>query len=130
MTIITQGIDEIINSKVGTAIINNAESKMILNHTDKTQIEKLGKHLGFTIDEMNKIRSIRVNRECREFFLKQGSNSFVFVLEVPGSEHAILTSNPVERNHLNMLKKIYNGNIEFATKQWEEDKLKGVLDKK
>lgn len=130
MTIITQGIDEIVNSKVGTAIINNAESKMILNHTDKTQVEKLGVNLGFTLEEMNKIRSIRVNKECREVFLKQGNNSFVFVMEVPVSEHAILTSNPVERNHLNMLKKLYNNNIEFAVKQWEEDKRKGILDKK
>ena len=130
MTIITQGIDEIINSKVGTAIINNAETKMILNHTDKTQVEKVGKHLGFTTEEMNKIYSIRVNKECREVFLKQGNDSFVFVLEVPTSEHAILTSNPVERNHLNMLKKIYGGNIEFATKQWEEDKRNGTIGKK
>ena len=130
MTIITQGIDEIVNSKVGTAIINNAESKMILNHTDKTQIEKLGKHLGFTFEEMNKIRSIRVNKECREVFLKQGNDSFVFVLEVPVAEHAILTSNPVERNHLNFLKTVYNDNIEFAVKQWEEDKNNGVFDKK
>jgi conjugal transfer ATP-binding protein TraC len=129
MTIITQGIDEIINSKVGTAIINNAESKMILNHTDKTQVEKLGKHLGFTTEEMNKIFSIRVNKECREVFLKQGNDSFVFVLEVPTSEHAILTSNPVERNHLAMLKKVYGGNIEFATKQWEEDKRNGNIGK-
>ncbi len=130
MTIITQGIDEIIKSKVGTAIINNAESKMILNHTDKTQIEKLGVHLGFTTDEMNKIRSIRVNSDCREVFLKQGNKSFVFVLEVPTSEHAVLTSNPVERNHLNKLKALYNGNIEFAVKQWEEDKSKGVFERK
>lgn len=121
MTIITQGIDEIVNSKVGTAIINNAETKMILNHTDKTQVEKVSKHLGFTKEEVNKIYSIRVNKECREVFLKQGNNSFVFVLEVPLAEHAILTSNPVERHHLLMLKKLYEGNIEFAVKQWEED---------
>lgn len=130
MTIITQGIDEIIKSKVGTAIINNAESKMILNHTDKTQINKLATHLGFTNDEILKIRSIRVNRDCREVFLKQGNDSFVFVMEVPSSEHAILTSNPVERNHLNKLKAIYNDNIEFAVKQWEEDKRAGYFNKK
>jgi len=125
MTIITQGIEEIINSKVGAAIINNAETKIILNHTDKTQLEKLGKHLGFTSDELTKINSIRVNRDCREFFIKQGNASNVFVLDVPSSEHAVLTSNPIERNHLNMLKKIYNGNIEFAVNQWVEDKNNG-----
>ena len=130
MTIITQGIDEIVNSTVGTAIINNAETKMILNHTDKTQVEKVGKHLGFTTEEMKKIYSIRVNKECREVFLKQGNDSFVFVLEVPTSEHAILTSNPVERNHLLMLKKIYGGKLEFAVRQWEEDKRNGTIGKK
>lgn len=129
MTIITQGIDEILASKVGAAIINNAESKMILNHTDKTQIEKLGKHLGFTFEEQAKIHSIRVNKDCREVFLKQGNDSFVFVLDVPSSEHAVLTSNPVERNHLNLLKKAFGGNLEFAVKQWEEDKHKGILSK-
>ena len=75
---------------------------------------------------MKKISSIRVNKQFRELFIKQGVNSTIFLLEVPPAEHAVLTSNPVERNHLIALKKEY-GNLEGAIKQWEEDKLNGFF---
>jgi type IV secretory pathway VirB4 component len=130
MGIITQGIDEIVKSSVGLAIINNAETKLILYHTDKSQIKIISSHLGFTEEEQVKIQSLRKNKDCREVFIKQGNDSFVFVLEVPTSEHPVLSSNPVERNHLNRLKKAYNGNIQFAVKQWEEDKRNNLLENK
>ena len=129
MTIITQGVDEL-NTHIGAVIKNNAETKVILNHTNEQAIIKVGTSLGFTQSEIELIKSIRVNTDCREVFIKQGNNAFVFVLEVPPTEHAILTSNPVERNHLNKLKKMYDGNTQFAVKQWEEDKKNNFFDNK
>ena len=85
--------------------------------------------LGLTTEEMKKVASIRVNKECRELFIKQGAHSNVFVLEVPPQEHAVLTSNPVERNHLNKLKSTYK-NLQFAITQWVEDKNNGIFDGK
>lgn len=129
MTIITQGITEIVESKVGSAIINNAATQIILNHTDINKIEHLSKHLGFTFDEVSKVASLRKGQTAREIFIKQGAESDVFSLEVCSSEHAILTSNPIERNHLNKLKQNYD-KLAFAINQWVEDQKKGVFNNK
>ncbi len=126
MTIITQGIDEL-ETIIGATIKSKCETKIILNHTTDAEIKKMGIGMGLTTAEMQKVASIRVNKECRELFIKQGAHSNVFVLEVPPQEHAVLTSNPVERNHLNKLKFTYK-NLQFAIRQWVEDKNKGVFD--
>ncbi|MHB8260120.1 MAG: VirB4 family type IV secretion system protein [Bacteroidia bacterium] len=123
--IITQGIDEL-NTKIGNSIKQQCETQIILNHKNDEAIEKVGAFFGFTQSEIKLVRSIRVNRECREVFFKQGRSSFVAVLEVPPVEHAILTSNPVERNHLNKLKMFYENNIQYAINQFVEDKENGI----
>ena len=125
MTIVTQGVEEL-NTDIGAIIKSKCETKIVLNHSTEAEIQKVGLGLGLTRDEMKKISSIRVNKQFRELFIKQGVNSTIFLLEVPPAEHAVLTSNPVERNHLIALKKEY-GNLEGAIKQWEEDKLNGFF---
>lgn len=126
MTIVTQGVTEL-KGDVGETIKTKCETKIILNHqADEKAIFQVGAALGLTGDEMQKISSIRVTPDCREIFIKQGNNSGCFVLEVPSSEHAVLTSQPVERNHLINLKKIY-GSLSAAVKQWEEDREKGMF---
>lgn len=127
MTTITQGVDEIVKSKIGPAIIANSETKIILNHTDANMVDNLGKHLGFTSHELAKIKSIRVTKECREVFIKQGTESNVFTIEINKHAYAVLTSNPIERNHLDKLIEQKGGNIEFATEQWIEDKANGLI---
>lgn len=127
MCIITQGILEIIESTVGQAIINNADTKIILRHDDANKIEELCKHLGFINHEKEKIYSLRKNTESREFFIKQGSDSNVYSIEVPLEEHAIITSNPNERNHLLYLKHLFKGNINNAVNQWVHDKKNNLI---
>lgn len=127
MCIITQGIDEIINSTVGGAIIANAATQIILNHTDKTQVAKLSRHLGFTEHEIDKINSIRVGADFREIFVKQGDYAKVYTLEVSAALNAILTSKPSEREHLRYLQKKYGGNIQFAVNQYIEHKELGII---
>ncbi|PWK17203.1 conjugation system TraG family ATPase [Arcicella aurantiaca] len=122
MCIITQGIDEIIKSSVGSAIIANAATQIILNHTDKVQVDKLAQYLGFTQHEVDKINSIRVSTDFREIFIKQGDYARVYILEVSEAMNAVLTSKPLEREHLRTLQKRYNGNIQFAVNQYIEDK--------
>lgn len=128
MTIITQGVDEL-DTVIGNSIKQQAETQIILNHKNEKAIEKVGAFFGFTKSEIDLVKSIRVNKTCREVFFKQGRNSFVGVLEVPLVEHAILTSNPVERNHLNRLKIFYNNNLPYAAKQFKEDAIKDAIGK-
>lgn len=120
--VITQGIEEIVNSKIGAAIIGQSATKIILYHSDPVKIENLGRHLGLSEQALDKIRSLRKIPEAREFFIQQESNSEVFTIEVPLEEHALITSNPAERNHLNSLKEKYNGNVERAVEEWVIDK--------
>jgi type IV secretory pathway VirB4 component len=122
MCIITQGIDEIIESGVGAAIIANAQTQIILNHTDKNQVAKVAKHLGFTDHEVDKINSIRKGKGYRELFIKQGDVGKIYCLEVCPHLDAVLSSKPQERNYLRELTKRYSGNIHFAVDQYIEDK--------
>jgi type IV secretory pathway VirB4 component len=123
--IITQGIDEIIHSSVGSAIIANAATQIILNHTDKNQVGKVAQHLGFTSHETDLIHSVRVGSNYRELFIKQGDVAKVYCLEVSPHLDAVLSSKPAERNYLRELMKRYGGNIHFAVNQYVEDKALG-----
>jgi conjugal transfer ATP-binding protein TraC len=107
VTIITQGITEITNSKIGPAIINNSATKVILRHINPDSLAQLQAPLGLTGHEMDLIKSVRSTDALREFFIKQGGKGKVFALEASPQLDAILTSKPVERNHLNTLVKFY-----------------------
>ena len=107
VTIITQGINEIVTSKIGPAIIGNSATKIILRHTNPDSLAQLQKPLGFTGHEMDLIRSARSTEALREFFIKQGSKGKIFALEASPQLDAILTSKPAERNQLNSLVKFY-----------------------
>lgn len=122
MCIITQGITEITSSSVGAAIIANADTQIILNHSDKTRVQKLGDTLGFTGHELAKINSIRASKDYRELFIKQGEYGKVYLLEVSDHMMAVLSSKPKERNALTKLiaKK---ARVTHALDQFVENKL-------
>lgn len=126
MCIITQGIDEISTSKVGAAIINNAQTKIILYHSDQQQVEGLASLLGFTRHELDKIRSMRVGTGYRELFIKQAEVGKVFILEASPHLDAVLSSKPAERNYLQKLIAKYQ-KIEYAVNQYIEDKNSGKI---
>ncbi len=121
MCIITQGIREIVDSKIGPAILANAATQIILNHTDVTEVTKLAGHLGFTEHEVQLIRSIRVRDEegNRELFIKQGDYAKIYLMEDSPVMDAVLTSKPEERDYLRSLQKQY-GNIYAAVNQYVE----------
>lgn len=101
--IITQGIAEIENSPIGTALIDNSATKIILRHTSENSRDRLQRPLGFTSKDMTLISSIRSGKNYREFFIKQGQISTIFTLEASPQLNAILSSRPDERNFLNKL---------------------------
>jgi type IV secretory pathway VirB4 component len=124
MCIITQSVHEIISSKIGPAVLANAATQIILNHTDASEILHLAGHLGFTDHEVELIRSIRRNdvEGYRELFIKQGDFAKVYLMEVAPAVDAILTSKPEERDYLRKLQGRYKGNISFAISQYVESK--------
>ena len=120
--IITQGISEIENSPVGSVLLANAATKVILNHKGQPdQINGLVKLFGFTSHEQELIESLRVAESWREIFIKQGDFSRVYTLEVSPHMAGALTSKPEERNRLNELIK-EKGKISFALDQYVEER--------
>jgi conjugal transfer ATP-binding protein TraC len=105
--IITQGIDEIVNSPIGQALITNSATKIILLHNSAAEWGRLAAPLGFTPHEMSLIASMKTGSSYREFFIKKGSRAKVFVLEAAPHLNAILSSRPSERDYLNELVKRY-----------------------
>jgi type IV secretory pathway VirB4 component len=103
VTIITQGINEIVQSRIGRAIIGNTLTFIILRHENPADLDLLQIPLGFTNHEMDLIRSIRFLPAVREIFIKQDGRSKIFGVEVPPEMDAILTSRPKERDYLNLL---------------------------
>ena len=122
VNIITQGLGEIKKSSVGEAVLVNAATKIILWHEDARLVEELASHLGFTTHEIELIRSIRIEEDFRELFIKQGEEARVYVLETSPHLDAVLSSKPVERNYLRKLIDRYHGNLLYAVNQFVEDK--------
>jgi len=121
MTIITQGTQEILDSEVGQAILSNADSQIILYHTDESKIKLLEKVFGFTSHELAKIRSLQVREHYREIFIRQGEYGKVYALEVSPQMSAVLSSRPDERNRLSELID-QKGNIRFALNEYLVEK--------
>jgi conjugal transfer ATP-binding protein TraC len=107
VTIITQGINDIVKSKIGKTIITNSDTRIILRHKSEDALMQLQVPLGFTSHEMDLIRSIRSTDSIREIFIKQGGKGKIFGVEASPELDAILTSRAVERNYLNKLVKFY-----------------------
>ena len=122
VNIITQGLGEIKKSSVGEAVLVNAATKIILWHEDSRLVDELASHLGFTTHEVELIRSIRIEEDFRELFIKQGEQARVYVLETSPHLDAVLSSKPSERNYLRKLIKHYHGNLPYAVNQFVEDK--------
>ncbi len=124
MCIITQGIGEILKSSVGAAILINADTYVILNHSDAQEVEHLAQALGLTDHEKQLIHSIRKGKTYRELFIKQGDYAKIYMMEVALSVDAILTSKPKERNYLRYLQATRK-DIKAAIAQYTETKLTG-----
>ena len=122
VNIITQGLGEIKKSSVGEAVLVNAATKIILWHEDSRLVDELANHLGFTTHEVELIRSIRIEKDFRELFIKQGEEAKVYVLETSPHLDAVLSSKPSERNYLRKLINHYHGNLPYAVNQFVESK--------
>jgi ABC-type taurine transport system ATPase subunit len=122
VNIITQGLGEIKKSSVGEAVLVNAATKIILWHEDSRLVDELASHLGFTTHEVELIRSIRIEEDFRELFIKQGEEARMYVLETSPHLDAVLSSKPSERNYLRKLIERYHGNLPYAVNQFVEEK--------
>ena len=123
VTIITQGIDEIVKSTVGKAIISNAATKVLLDHRSVTAlIPTLVTELGLTVHETELLKSIQAGKGWREFLVKLGDITKVYVLETAPQTDAAFSSKAEDRQRVKELTQAYNGNTEYALSQFVEER--------
>jgi len=118
--IITQDIGEIKSSKIASAIKNNAATFILLYNEKASSREEIGAFLGMNALDMEKYASLRRQNGTggfREIFIKEMGKSHVWLLEPSLWEHAMVTSNPSERNKIASLTKKH-GNIEDGIAEW------------
>lgn len=127
-TIITQSAQDILDSELSNALIQNTQIYIILDHKGKS-VAPL-KQIGLEEFHIKKIESIRKTwfvdtklgiRGGRECFIKREDKSFnIYGIEVPIEQYVLLTSHPPERNHFNKLQKKYP--LSRAIEEWKRDK--------
>jgi hypothetical protein len=119
--VISQNIDEIINSPAGPAIIGNSAIKILLDHSSaKSTIPKLQNFIGLTDSEVEKLNSLRRVDGGREAFLKRMDRSDVIIMEVGEHAHPAFSTDPDDRNRVNELRKRFT-NQELVFDQFVED---------
>jgi type IV secretory pathway VirB4 component len=124
ITIITQSIAEIAESKICAAILQNSTNHIILNHIGPAaaSLPLMQKYLGYTDHEISLIQSLGSDDKgkWREIFTKRGDNAKVFIIEAPAHMGVALSSKASERNKLIKLFR-ERGRMEAAINQLVED---------
>jgi conjugal transfer ATP-binding protein TraC len=122
ITIISQGIIELKQSKVGEAIKANAATRIILDHNSQPAlIADVKNFFSLTDHEEELLSSIRNGGTWREVFIQRGNVSQVFVVDVGPHAKAAFSSEAKDRAKINELSKKVNP--EYAIKQVVENSL-------
>ena len=105
ITIITQGVNELLASPIGLVLIEQADIKIILRHKNESALMRLQVPFALTDHEIDQIRSLKLRstKTSREIFIKQGSVGKVYTVEVPPEINPFLTSKASEVSAFNKL---------------------------
>lgn len=123
ITIITQGIHEIVSSRIAHAILTNSVNHIILNHAgNEASFADMQTHLGYTDHMIDMIKSlgVDVNKKWREIFTVRNGKPKVFLVEAGPHLTVALSSTASVRNKLNALQKDRGGNMTAAINQMVE----------
>lgn len=127
-SVITQGAQDILDSELSNALIQNSQVFIILDHKGKST-DALTK-IGLEPFHVEKIKSIRKNwvinskegiKGGREIFIKRQDLSFnIYAIEVPIEQYCILTTKKEEKAHFIGLQEKYA--LNRAIEEWKKDK--------
>ncbi len=102
ITFITQGIEEIANSPIGSAILNNTATKILM--LQRGDIETLKRNLKLNHQEIELIQSLEQKKGIySEGFLMEGLESQVIQIHPTPLEYWLSTSDAVDNNYLESL---------------------------
>jgi len=123
----TQEIEDIIsNPFVKNAIVANCATKILFDQSDyKDAFEAVRDLVGLTPKEEALVRSLNTQkaegRQYREVFIKTGSLSRVYAIEVSKEEYATFTTSPLEYPTVYRYQEERGGSLELAIEQYAEE---------
>ncbi|MCB0408392.1 MAG: hypothetical protein KDD34_09320, partial [Bdellovibrionales bacterium] len=104
ITFITQGIEEIANSPIGSAILNNTATKILM--LQRGDIDVLKRTLKLNDQELELIQSLKQKKgHYSEGFLIEGLESQVIQVHPTPLEYWLATSDAADNHHLGELMK-------------------------
>ena len=122
--IATQGAQDIRDSDIGAAMINNTDTFLVLDHAKNTSsFPVLQQTFGFTDQDIALLSSIDNSHSWKEVFIKMGTLAKVYRLDVSRHTAAVYTSKEEEVKEIEALREKFAGNIGFAIQQYIENKL-------
>ncbi len=119
VAIATQDIEDILETVAGPAMINNTDTMILLSHKKKmASKDKFAQHLSFSESDLEKLFS--TNK--REVFVKVGSKSNVYKVNVSPERYACYTSNADENK---LIYGMYNEhkNMKLAINEFVEKRV-------
>ena len=119
---ITQNINDILQSRHCKAILANAATKVILQLDDRALANEVADVLGFTDHGRDLLFSLRDGGYFRDICIKMGDQTRVYSLESPPHQAAVLSSKPEERNEFIRLLQKY-GTQALALEEFVTQKL-------
>ena len=112
ISFITQGVEEIIASGMGPAILNNTATKLVMLQKGDTQV--LQDSLKLNSQELRLIQSLeQVKGVYSEGFLMEGESRQIIRIEPSPLEYWISTSDSKDNQYLEKLK-LYHGSLKKA----------------
>ena len=123
--IATQGAEDLRDSDIGAAMINNTDTFMVLDHAKNTSsFPVLQQTFGFTDQDIAILSSIDNSHRWNEVFIKMGTLAKVYRLDVASHTAAVYTSKEEQVKEIEALREKFGGNIGFAIHQYIENKFK------
>ena len=119
--IITQDVEEIKRSRIAGAMRNNASTCVLLYNEKERARQEVGEFLGLSALDMEKYGSLqRQAGAYREVLIKEMDRSAVWRVEASLAEHALLTSEPEERDRITALIE-EQGDVSSGIRAWVKE---------
>lgn len=112
--LITQSANDLEQSPIGRALIENSKTLLLLEHPDEARLDTAQKVLGLTDHERNILASIDNSSKHREVFIKTKFFSKVFQVLVSKEAVGTYTTTASEVREIQKETEKYGGNMEFA----------------
>lgn len=122
LTLMTQGINELLSAEVGATIIALFDNNILLNNTDEDQIDKIKTALSLTNHQTEMFRGLKTGDTFREIFVKQKDKATVIGIEIPNIFHGLYTTIPQEKERYEQLLRKHNNNYRQAQIEFAKEK--------